>query len=72
MKIKIISNDPSDGQESISNYIGREYETLSLEKYYDKNIVREMNKTKEVIVFLDHTDKQPSILNENEYIIISE
>lgn len=70
MKIRIIANAPIDNQESISNYIGREYEVLPLTKYYNKDIVKEMNKLKEVAVFLETNDRNPSILNEFEYEII--
>jgi len=70
MKIRIIANAPIDNQESIANYIGREYETLPLTKYYDKDIIKEMNKLKEIAVFLDTNDKNPSIINEFEYEII--
>lgn len=70
MKIRIIANAPINNQEGIENYIGREYEVLPLAKYYNKDIVKEMNKLKEVAVFLETNDRNPSILNEFEYEII--
>lgn len=70
MRIKVIASYPIDGQEQVNTIIGEVFETLELKKYYDRDIIKEMNTLGEVAILAEKGDTRPTILNKNEYEII--
>lgn len=72
MKIKVIASYPIDGQEGLEKYVGQVFETLELKKWYDTDIIKEMKQLGEVAILVESNDKSPSILNKNEYEILSD
>lgn len=69
MKIKIVANNPIDDQSSITELIGKEFETVPYREF-DKETREEMKSLGEVAIRLDGTIREQYILNKNEYEVI--
>jgi hypothetical protein len=67
MKIKIISNNPADGQDGITHLLGKEFDAVHY-KEFDKDTRDEMKQLGEIAI---RTPEGQYIINKNEYEVIN-